>query len=194
MNVRIAVFIVLSGCLAACAPIRSNTVSLPGIWSPQVFVINAQVVTVGGVHTLEVTTPSTCAARTSENGCIEVDAGKVGIIEFVLNGGTVKGCEGQPDDTWVWQSLRLTELSNVDTSGGTPRKRVGSIKSGARNDFGAGKDGAVDAVTISGQYMSARDMNSADYEIWYTLTAVQCGDTTVTATSDPRIKNNGGWN
>lgn len=193
MNVRIAVLLVVVVLLASCAPVRTNTVSLPGAWSPQVFLVNAQVVAGGGTHTIQITTPSTCPGSGAENGCIEVAARKVGIIQFVLDGGTARSCEGQDDDTWVWQGIRLTDIANVATSGGTTKKRVGAIKGEAQNDFGADRDGRIDAVTINGQYMSIRNMNSKAYEIWYTLIAMQCGDSTITATSDPRIKNHGGW-
>lgn len=193
MNARIAVLLAVVVLLVSCAPVRTNTVSLPGIWSPQVFLVNAQVVTSGGTHDIQITTPSACPGRTTESGCIEVEAGKVGIIEFILDGGTARSCEGQPDNTWVWQGIRLTDVANVIASGGTTRKKVGTIKGEAQNDFGAERNGRIDAVTINGQYMSVRNMNSKEYEIWYTLTAMQCGDSTVTANSDPRIKNHGGW-
>jgi len=191
MNVRIAVLVAVVVLLASCAPVRTNTVSLPGVWSAQVFLINAQVVTSGGTHDIQITTPSACPSRTTESGCVEVEAGKVGIIEFILDGGTAKSCDGQSDNTWVWQGIRLTDIANVSSSGDTTRKRVGTIKGEAQNDFGADKSGEIDAVTINGQYMSVRNMNSKEYEIWYTLIAMQCGDSSITATSDPRIKNRG---
>lgn len=193
MNPANVILAALAVSLVACAPAKTRDVSLPQGWSPQVFLVNAKVVTSGGVHSMQITTPSSCPDRASENGCIEVPAGKVGIIEFVLDGGTTKGCEGQPGDTWVWQGIRLTDMANVTTSGGAAKKKVGTIRGEAQVDFGAARSGAVDAVTINGQYMSIRNMNSKEYEIWYTLTAVQCGDSTVTVTSDPRIRNRGGW-
>lgn len=192
MSIRILILIVVLTLLTGCAQVRTDSVSLPGAWSPQVFIVNAEVTTSGGSHTLSVTSDSACEGST-EKGCIEVAKGKVGIIEFVLDGGTAKSCEGQDGDTWVWQGIRLTEMSNVDSSGGTTRKKVGTIKGEAQNDFGAARSGAVDAVTINGQYMSVRDMNSKEYDIWYTLTAQQCGDSSVTVNSDPRIKNRGSW-
>lgn len=193
MNVRIAVLVVIAVLLAGCAPVRTDTVTLPGIWSPQVFIIEAKVVPDGAGYAVRITTPSTCSGRGAENGCIEVHAGKVGIIEFILDDGTARSCDDQPDGTWVWQGVRLTDMANVTEPGGTANKKVGRIKGEAQIDFGAKRDGWIDAATINGQYMSVRNMNSTKYEIWYTAVAVQCGDSTVTATSDPRIKNNGGW-
>lgn len=194
MNRRIVILMPVAGLLAACAPVSTTDVSLPGSWTPQVFVVKAEVVTSGGVHTMQINTPSACPGRATENGCIEVAAGKVGVIEFVLDDGAARSCEGQPDDTWVWQGIRLTDMANVTISGGTAKKKVASLRSEAQFDFGAARSGAVDAVTINGQYMSIRNMNSREYEVWYTLTAMQCGDSSVTVTSDPRIKNHGGWN
>jgi hypothetical protein len=191
MRIKFLVIAILALLLAACVPISTTTVTLPYNWKPQVFTIEVESVTVGGDHSLQINTPSTCAGIPGENGCIEVAAGKIGIITFVLDNGTAKSCEGQTDDTWVWQGVRLTAMPNVVTSGGTTRKKVGSISLDARTDFGAEKDGQVDSVTIEGQYMSLRDQNSKEYDIWYTLVAMQCGDSSVTATSDPRVKNHG---
>lgn len=191
MKIQIAVIMVLAVILTGCAPIQTNTVSVPAKWSPQVFTIEVESVTVGTTHSLQVNTPSTCDGLPAENGCIEVDAGKIGVISFVLDGGTAKSCEGQSDETWVWQGIRMTKMADVVTSGGDTRKKVGTISKDAQTDFGAKKGGEVEALTINGQYMDIRDLNSKEYDIWYTLVAMQCGDSAVTATSDPRVRNHG---
>jgi len=177
--------------LGGCVTTDKNLVSLPKTWAPTVLTINAEVQTVSGKDEIVILTQSECPDFPSEMGCIEVKAGEIGIIQFVLDGGTAKSCEGQPGETWVWDEIQLTAMSNVDSAGSDVVKKVGNISQTAQADFGANSKGDINAATISGQYMFVRDMNTAEYDIWYTLYAHQCGDATKMATSDPRVRNHG---
>lgn len=191
MRVYISVIVMLALALGGCATTDQVMLSLPNTWAPTVLTINAEVQTVGGKSEIVIKSPSECPAFPAEMGCVEVKSGEIGIIHFVLDGGTAKSCEGQPDATWVWEEIQLTAMGNVDSSGGDVIKKVGNISQTAQGDFGATSKGDITAATINGQYMSVRDMNSAAYDIWYTLYAHQCGNATNTATSDPRVRNHG---
>jgi hypothetical protein len=188
MNVRIVVILLLAVYLTSCASVKPSSISLSTDWVPQVFVVEADVVTNRSGSRVVISTPQQCGDATAENGCISVPSGKVGIIQFVLDGGDAKSCEDE--DTWVWKGVELHSMSDVDQTGGDAVKSVGKINAAAQTDFGAKEDGNVDAVTINGQYMSVRDLNATAYEIWYTLIAVKCGDSSI-ATTDPRVKNHG---
>ena len=189
MSVQRTVMIVLAAALAGCATSDRNSIEMPGGWAPTVETVQAEVQLVGGESTVVIKSDSECDAHPTELGCLEFKTGTIGIIQFILDGGVARSCEGQPDNTWVWKDIQLTAMSDVDIGGGT--KRVGTISRTARHDFGADSKGGVSAATIRGQYMSIRNLNTAEYDIWYTLYAQQCGDAANTATSDPRVKNHG---
>lgn len=191
MRVHIAVTVLLTLVLGGCVTSSKDVVSLPKVWTPTVLTIHAEVQVVGGKDEIVIKTSSTCTDFPTEMGCIEVPSGKIGIIQFILDGGTAKSCQGQPDSTWVWEEIQLTAMGNVSSSGGNVVKKVGSISQTAQFDFGANSKGDINSATIDGQYMFVRDMNSAEYDVWYTLYAHQCGDATKTATSDPRVRNHG---
>jgi hypothetical protein len=178
--------------LTACVTTSSDYLTISKDWSPQVITVEVEVNSSGSDHKLEIKTPSMCSNHPDEDGCLEIHEGKVGIVQFVLEGGAHRTCPDPAGDTWVWQGIRLTDINDVSGTGSNIRKKVGSISTEARSDFGAKKDGNVDAATINGQYLSIRDINTKSYDIWYTLTAMQCQNSSVTATSDPRIRNHGG--
>lgn len=124
---------------------------------------------------LEATTRGTCTKGNNPNGCVGVAPGKKININFNLPSAK---CDG--DEKW-----QLGQVTLATTEKGTP----GGIGSDAASDFNADEvTGIVTPKTKSGNHILIRDNNSAEYDIWYTVSA-SCGGKTIDL--DPRIENGG---
>lgn len=193
MKTWAAVLIGLSVLLSGCAVQPMTSTSLDTDGKPVFFDVKASVVETDGDFSLEIETDAQCPSVINpEKGCIEVGLEKMGIIVFRLEDGDVTSCEGEPDETWVWKGVSLTELGDVTQNGDDYEKKYAKISAKAQADFYAEEYGDISFLSPGGQEMVILDMNSSAYTIWYELTAVQCG-TGKEAKSDPRIKNHGGF-
>ncbi len=180
-------------CVAGCATQPMGVAPMSSSGKPQFFDVDVEVEEDNGTFTLEIQSGPQCPTVLGpENGCIEVGLEKMGVIVFRLEGGDVTSCEGEPEETWVWKGVSLTELPNVTQTGNTYEKKYSKISTKAQADFYAEEYGDISFLSPGGQEMVILDMNSSAYTIWYELTAVQCG-TGKEAKTDPRIKNHGGF-
>lgn len=119
------------------------------------------------------TSIGSCARQPNPPGCLRA-SGKVQ-INFILKHASCGG--GQ---SWALNSVALSNSNNG---------RPGNISATAAADFDAKQgSGVVTPISQSANHILIRDNNTAEYDIWYTVSA-SCGN--ATADSDPRIENDG---
>ena len=135
----------------------------------------------GNEH-LIIVEPPQCSKNPTQKGCITVDKGEWAEITFMFLNGRPQNCQGAGLEPWRLESVQMS-MTAKDTSG--------QVTTDVQCDFDTDLNGFVQNPAFSGKYMKIRDWNLKEYDVWYTVTAVNCNNPNQRISSDPWIENKG---